>query len=200
MLAGTHRGHDGLQVCETTVPRSTYKDQSFLRSWPDWNYRILADTYYGPDSSHFHDRVPIALILDVQAKEAAVLRPTQQDQSPWSSWHDPNDHVFARVCRDLDNLESPNHLPPAVSASVNFVLGMDSVMQYSRMSFLSCAVVLGNTELTAWAPFGPSGKSRTLSRLLSPALSQRWCWRWCRRWCWRWCWPVWISWNSASVL
>lgn len=59
ILAGTRRDHDGLQVCETTVPRSIYKDQSFLGSWPDWNHRILADTCCGPDSSHFHDRVPI---------------------------------------------------------------------------------------------------------------------------------------------
>lgn len=129
ILAGTRRDHDGSQVRETTVPRSSHKDQSFLRSWPDWDHRILAGTYRGPpDSSHLHDRVPTALVLDIQANEAAVLRPTQQDRSPWASWHDPNWHVFARVCRDPDSLKSPNHFLPAVSVLVNFRLGMDIII------------------------------------------------------------------------
>ena len=128
ILAGTCRDHDGSQVRETTVPRSSHKDQSFLRSWPDWDHRILAGTYRGPDSSHLHDRVPTALVLDIQANEAAVLRPTQQDRSPWPSWHDPNWHVFAGVCRDPDSLKFPNHFLPAVSVLVNFRLGMDFII------------------------------------------------------------------------
>ena len=57
---GTRRDHESSQVREMTVRRSSDRDQSFLRSWRDWNHYILADAYCSPDSSYFHDSVPIA--------------------------------------------------------------------------------------------------------------------------------------------